>query len=284
MASRKGLCTLTMTVALLATGGQALAQGVVDLRVSGNQLTGRVELPGGIGADLTLGFESVSGLDLSTLRVTAELVNPLDLVLRSRLPAGVGIPLAFPVVIKIRPTANSKLTFQGMYTLELHTENLSLGVNSPLRLFKAPDGGKFKDTTLTMGVGSYRVRAGGGSFSEFLIVLDLRTLRSVTRTKFNDLEATLNANAGRITGGVYGQLWSLLASARSAYDARDLRATLAHLDAFTNTVRAHSGTNIPDVWKANSGLVNVAGLLRQDAGTLRFNVSLEKNGLLNGLF
>lgn len=35
-----------------------------------------------------------------------------------------------------------------------------------------------------MGVGSYRVRAGGGSFSEFMIVLDLRLLRSVTRTKW----------------------------------------------------------------------------------------------------
>jgi len=42
---------------------------------------------------------------------------------------------------------------------------------------------------------------------------------------------------------------------------------------FSRYVKAHSGADIPDVWRANcSPLVNVAGLLRSGADTLRFSL------------
>ena len=45
------------------------------------------------------------------------------------------------------------------------------------------------------------------------------------------------------------------------------------MTAFSRYVKAHSGEDIPDVWRANcSPLVNVAGLLRSGADTLRFSL------------
>ena len=44
--------------------------------------------------------------------------------------------------------------------------------------------------------------------------------------------------------------------------------------AFSRYVKDHSGEEIPDVWRANcSPVVNVAGLLRSAADTLRFSLN-----------
>jgi hypothetical protein len=42
-------------------------------------------------------------------------------------------------------------------------------------------------------------------------------------------------------------------------------------------VKAQSGSAIPDVWRANSTLVNVAGILRASADTLRFSLVFKAN-------
>ena len=68
-----------------------------------NQLFADIELPGGIRGELTLTFDDPSGLDGTALDVTAELVDPEDLLLNARLPADVFIPSDFPVLITIEP-------------------------------------------------------------------------------------------------------------------------------------------------------------------------------------
>jgi hypothetical protein len=49
------------------------------------------------------------------------------------------------------------------------------------------------------------------------------------------------------------------------------------VDAFAAEVQEHSGSDIPDVWRASGGVVNVAGYLRAGAGTLRFSLSLKSS-------
>lgn len=267
-------------LAVLCAPPPARGEGVTDLEVAGNVVTGVIELPGGLVADLTLTFEEQSGLDLATLHFGARVVDPLDLLLNGRLPSGAGIPLAFPVLLEISPTSASQLTFRGMYTLDIHTHNLVYTPDTRLRLFKAPVGGKFEDVTLSMGMGSYRVRGGGKSFSDFLIVLDVRTDASIIDGKYKELDATLRGNEARIDPAVYQQLRSLFNSSRNAYKAGKLTAAIGYLEVFATTVVDNSGTKIPDVWKANSTLRNVAGALRVEAGTLRFSLVVKKNRLL----
>jgi hypothetical protein len=274
------LAAASALTAVLGAVPAAHAQGVTDLEVVGNVVTGVIELPGGLLADLELGFESQSGLDLSTLQFRASVVDPLDLLLKKRLPSGVGIPVGFPVLLEISPTSASQLTFEGVYSLDLHTHNLVYAPNTPLRIFKAPAGGKFEDVTQSMGMGSYRARAGGKSFSDFLIVLDLRSDNSVIDGKYEALDATLRGNAARIDPAVYQQLRGLFTASRNAYKAGRLASAIGYLEVFATTVVDHSGAEIPDVWQAGASLVNVAGALRVEAGTLRFSLVVKKNRLL----
>jgi hypothetical protein len=63
-------------------------------------------------------------------------------------------------------------------------------------------------------------------------------------------------------------------AARAAWTAGNVAQAVQHVEHFADTVRAHSGSAIPDVWRATGDLENVAGLLRSAANTLRFSLNL----------
>jgi len=246
----------------------------VTLTVSGNEAFGSFDI-GGIGADIKIRFENVVGLVPAAFDVTATLVNPVDPALLARLPIGglVGVPIGFPVVIRISPSADSGLSFEGMYEVSFHTHNLHLDVNVPFSLFKSPDGGAFKDITKSEGRGSYRDDGGGGDFSDFLIVVDLQPIDAVIAAKFDDLQSTISNNAGSMPPDVVATLQADLANARTLYQSGAIRDAIDAMRVFSRYVKANSGEQIPDVWRANcSPLVNVAGLLRSGAETLRFSL------------
>jgi hypothetical protein len=246
----------------------------VILTVSGNEAQGSFELPGGFAADLTIAFEDAVGLVPAALDVTVAVVNPLDPLLLGRLPGpGLAIPVGFPVLLRISPSAASALSFSGAYTISLHTHNLQLLATLPLSLFKAPDGGPFRDITKWEGRGSYRDDGSGGDFSEFLTAVDLRPIDGVIVGKFDDLQATLNDNAASMSPAAVAALQANLTQARTYYDAGDLRRAIDEIRDFSRYVKRHGGEEIPDVWRANcSPIVNVAGLLRSGADTLKFSL------------
>ena len=246
----------------------------VSLTVSGNEAFGSFDL-GGIGADLRIGFENVVGLVPSAFDVTATLVNPVDPALLARLPAGglVTVPIAFPVVIHISPSASSGLSFEGMYLVSFHTHNLHLDPNVTFSLFKSADGGPFKDITRSEGRGSYRDDGGGGDFSEFLIAVDLRPIDAVIGGKFDDVQALITNNADSMPPDVVATLQAGLSNAKTLYQSGAIQDAITAMAALSRYVKAQSGAAIPDVWRANcSPLVNVAGLLRSGADTLRFSL------------
>jgi hypothetical protein len=262
---------LGLACLLAATG--AAAEGIASVVIDGSQASATISLPGGIGAGLHLGFGQAVGLTETNLGLSAELVNPQDPDLHARLPGGgVGIPAVFPMLLTIEPPATGGLSFSGVATLELHTHNLGFQGNSPLRLFAAPAGGPFEDVTASMGLGSYRVRCDRGDFSEFLIAIDLRSKESVARGKFAALRARLEDYQPLIEPGVFAQLEGLLESAEAAYDASQYVEAADLVESFSAAVQAASGGAIPDVWRSARDLVNVAGILRGAAGTLRFSI------------
>lgn len=267
---------LAVLFPLLIGTSAAWAQVSIPLTISGNEAKGLISLPGGIGADLTLTFEDVVGLNPSALDVSARLVSPLDFALRARIPTlGTSIPLAFPVLLRIEPSSQSALSFEGVYAIGLHTHNLHLNIQLPFSLFKAQVGEDFEDITSFVGMGSYRAGGSGGGFSEFLILLDLRAIDPVIVGKFADVEETLADHAGDISPAAIVDLQTRLAQARTYYTLGLTVAAISEMSGFSEKVQAYSGEDIPDVWRAHDPRVNVAGYLRQQADTLKFSLTVK---------
>lgn len=254
-------------------GSASPASGIASVTITGNEARAVVSLSASLQADLVLAFENVVGLSVANLGLSAEAVDLTDPALLSRL-AGVGIPNGFPVLVRIAPPATGGLSFSGVYSLSLHTHALTFTANCPLRLFTAHAGGPFEDMTETIGMGSYRARGTGGSFSEFLIVSDLRPAAAVAAAKFDALENLLARYGDSVPNAVRGVLEDDVLAARAAWSAGSTVDAVRAVDHFAETVRTHSGSGIPDVWRASGDLVNVAGLLRSAANTLRFSLNL----------
>lgn len=261
-----------LLVLVLCTALPAAGQGIINSTINGSSISIEVSLPGGIGADVTLSFEQVTGLSLANLGVSAYLANPLSPSFRSRLPGSV-LPI-LPLVLRIEPPASGGLTFTGVTEIDIHTHNLHFIPGTPLRFFSAPLGGKFEDVTAAMGSGSYRARATKGGFSEFLIVADLRSRSQVIAAKFDRLEDLLEGYEGSMPGSVYDELEDRLQAARADYTGGSSTAAIAEIDDFLETVEQHSGTDIPAVWRSARDVHNVAGYLRGAALTLRFSLGL----------
>jgi len=276
---RNRLCTVLYSALVLsASSVSGYGQTAVVPTISGSELTARIELANGVAADLTITFEKVIGLNPSALALTATLIDPKDVGFAGRLSdTAVSIPAAFPVVVRIDPTASSALSFEGVYKLSLYTSNLTLAANSPLRLYRAPSGGAFQDMTGFLQAGSVRAGGSGPGFSEFVIVADARVIDTVIAAKFDALQSQLSANSPAIDPAVAADLQQRLSQARSAYNANSLAAAIDGITAFGDQVKKQSGGAIPNVWRANGGPVNVAGLLRSAADTLKFSLAFKSN-------
>lgn len=271
--------TLRASLVLLALSALPVsAQVTLTPTISGNEVKAKIELPGGFAADLSIVFEQVVGLNANALALTAAVVDPTDVSLVSRFPGAlVSLPAAFPVLVRVDPPAGSALSFSGVYKLSIHTHNLTFQANSPLRLYRSSAGGPFKDMTGTLEMGSVRAGGSGPGFSEFLIVADVRNPNSVILEKLAALENGLSQNASSISPPVYSDLTSRLSQIRSLITTGAIPAAIDAVAAFGAEVKAQSGTAIADVWRANGNLVNVAGMLRSGADTLRFSLVLKSN-------
>ena len=231
------------------------------------------DLGGGLEGTVILRFENSFDIDLiqnAGLGFSAELINPDDIL--SRLPVGTFIPDDFPVLIRVNPAIGQ--SFSGAFTLELITEALDFVASTPLRLFKAPDGGAFQDISETVGVGSFRVRGIGGSFSDFVVVSDLRDTDDLLLTKFDRLEAFLDTNGNDIPTEVR----SLFDQARGAWEAEQFGTAIDLLQDFVDAVNDNLDS-IPAVWLANGSTLNVAGTATGEARSLRFSLVLKDTPL-----
>ncbi len=271
---------LTCNGLLFFFAAVAGAQGLVGASISGNTFSAGIELPGGIEADLKISFEQVVGLTASNLGASAELVDPLDPDLLARLPEPNLVSLAggFPVKVSIEPPASGALSFSGIASIEIHTHNLTYGVDCPFRLFAAEAGAPFRDITAAMSMGSYRTHGTKGGFSEFLIVADLRPLAAVIDGKFQRVQAVLDTHGWRIEAEVLAQLQEQLDLAAAAwYGAGNPVAAIREIEQFAAMAECAGDESVPSVWRASGDLVNVAGQLRAAAGTLRFSLNLRAN-------
>ena len=178
------------------------------------------------------------------------------------------------MLITVEPPSGQGLSFEGLVTVDIHTHNLEYTAGTPLRLFKAPLGGQFKDITMTMGSGSYRARGTTGKFSQFLILADLRLPITVVNTKMSNLSSALSGFSSQMSSVTYTSLNAKLTEVQQLITQQNYTQASNKLNEFKQLVEASSGVDIPDVWRSSRDIDNVAGELMALANTLRFSLRL----------
>lgn len=263
-------------VALLALAAApvALAQSLpVRVSVSGNVATVGIGAAEAEIADMTLTFDSATGLTASNLGVSAQLVSLADPALLARLPSSLAsLDAAFPLLITVEPPAGG-LSLQGLVHVEVHTHALPYTYGSSYRLFKAPLTGAFRDITTQVAQGSVRARGTTGGFSQFLVLADVRPTGTVALEKLDRLQTriALLPTAEAIP------LEAHRSAAETAFREARHNDALAHLDALAARVSQRAGTGIPQVWTAGGGSQNHAGELLAGVGTAKFSIAYLRN-------
>ncbi len=267
--------TKITAIALLCISLAAHAIPVTPV-ITGNQANFTVSLPGGYEVDYELTFQSVIGLSVGSLNITAEVINVNDPLITNRLPSALynTIPGDLPVMVTIEPPALSGLSFVGTVQVDIHTHNLPYTRRTPLRLFKAQVGGLFHDITDTVSPGSYRARGTTGRFSQFMVVRDMRPKASIITSKMNRLKTSLLAWENSIDVTLYGELTNKVNQAEAAILVSDYATADTALTQLLAEIDAANLADIPKVWAAGVLLDNVAGELYAMAKTLRFTLRL----------
>lgn len=250
---------------------KSVALSPVTVTVSGNTANASIALPGDIGADFTVSFDSTQNLSATNLGISAQLVDVNSSSLITRLPDSLltTVSSAFPMLITVEP-ANG-FAFTNSYTVNIHTHNLAYSPGSTFRIFKAPLGGNFSDITEDVSQGSINTRGREGGFSQFLIVADLRPSSNVAVGKFNALSTRI-ANTS-MSPALQAQLNATLTQARTAFNANDYAGAIASIDTFRSQVQAQAGTGLANVWRSTRDLDNAEGVLDGMAATLRFTLT-----------
>jgi hypothetical protein len=259
---------LGTALALFAICLPAGAQVPVPMTVVGNTASGNIDLAG-ITAGVTLRFDDVSSLSSSTLGVSAQLVDPLDPALLSRLPDPtlLSIPASFPLMITIEPPALGGLSLRDTVSVEIYTNLLAYSTGTSLRLFKAQLHGPFEDITTAIEPGSVRARGATPEFSQFLILADLRDRFEVAESKLTALESRTSGEVG--DNAARTVLLDQLAAVRDDLEAEDYGAAVAATDTFVSLAGSYAGGVIPNQWRALRDKQNTAGALVAEANSLR---------------
>lgn len=263
------LCLLLLL--LLAAYAPGAEAGITSVTIDGDVAEVEIDV-GLLAAEMTLTFEDATGLTESNLGLDASAVDPLDTALLARLPTLTSLVSALLLIVEVDPPTSGGLSFDGPVTIELYTDELTYTSDTKLRLFAAPSGGVFHDVTHYVGDGSYRVRGTKGGFSQFLVLLDQRSIDTIIETKFDRLWDLLDEYDTQIDSGVLADLEDLLEDAEEDYDEDELALAIAHLEDFIDEVVDESGSNVPNSWRSARDLDNVAGLLRAAATTLDFSL------------
>lgn len=267
-------CSIASAQTTPATDASVAVLGValpVDVTASGNHADISIGLASAPLAEVSLDFQDASGLTANSLGISAQLVNLLDSSLLSRLPSTnlTTLTSALPLLVTIEPPATGGLNFRNTGRLEIHTHLLPYSVGSSLRVFKAPLGGAFRDVTDEIAPGSVRARTTYGGFSQFLILVDLRT----TSTVIDEKIGWLRARVAELPAGERAAFDALLDQIDTAVDAHDYATALTAIEDFRARAAARAGTYIPNVWRATRDVDNQAGNLIAGANTLRFSVT-----------
>ena len=241
----------------------------VQVDVATNSATVRIGSPSSPLADLSLRFDSATGLSAGNLGIKAETININAPDLLARLPSSLtSIPGALPLMVTIEPPVSGSLSQRRVTHVELHTHALPYVAGSPLRLFKAQVGGPFRDITESVQPGSVRTRGTTPGWSQFIVLVDVRPTGMVITEKFAYLQNQLNL----LSPTEKAPLQVYFNNAQAAVNEGRYADAMVALDSFNARVSDRAGTFIPDVWRSARDVNNSAGELLAGANTLAFSI------------
>ncbi|QSX77172.1 DUF6689 family protein [Agrilutibacter solisilvae] len=261
-----------MAVLLCLGSGLAAAQSLpVNVSASGNHAQVVIGSTSQPLAEVTLDFQDATGLSPSSLGVSAQQVDLLDTTLLARLPDAslTTLPSALPLLVTIEPPASGGLSFRDTGRLEIHTHAIPYSLGSSFRVLKAPLGGAFRDVTDEIAQGSVRARTTYGGFSQFLIVIDLRSTGAVISEKIGWLQGKVAA----LPLAERAAFNAFLADVQTGVATGNYAAALTAVDGFRARAQTRSGNFLANEWRATRDVTNHAGELVAGANTLRFSVA-----------
>ena len=249
----------------------AAADLPVTVSVVGNVATAQIGMPTNPLAELTLSFDDASNLTPASLGIRASLVDINDPALLARLPDVrlTRLDAALPLLVTIEPPASGGLTFRRTGRFELHTHALAYSLGSNYRVFKAPIGGAFRDTTEEIAQGSVRARSRYGGFSQFLVLADLRETGTVVAQKI----AALRTRVSTLPAGEQPAFTTQLDAVESSLASHDYATALSAIDLISARAQARAGNGLLDEWRATHDADNQAGDLIAGAASLKFSVA-----------
>lgn len=287
-------CGALLLAIFLCAGG---AQAQVTVTVNGNVAHAEISLVSGLQTyegDVTITFDTPTNLNPDSLNLQAQIVSPSDPAITSRLPTGVAVDPAFPVLITVEPldlehlftsgmelyeAGDGNLRFLNAYDFEIDTHELTFVPGTPYRVFKAPLSAAFFDITADVTNGSVRGRGRSGGFSQFLLVKDTRPefvglpglgVPVIALGKLVDLQ--LRLVGAILTDLLRLELSGLLTNLQLALVSLNYAAAIVQIDLFILRVDQEAGSGIDNVWRSQRDLVNDAGDLDGLARSLRYSL------------
>jgi hypothetical protein len=191
-------------------------------------------------------------------------------------PLNQAIDPALPLRVTIEPPIACGLAFDDDYDAEFKGNNLTWVASSPYRLMKAPIGGSYRDITASVVTGSVRSRGCGGTFSEFVMVVDqVQSYSSETVAGYSDLAALIaDAAVGPTASATLGSDRSV---SQSAFESANYIEAIERLDDLLAHCGTLGGPTLPNRWRSARDLVNLEGEIVSRTSHLKFLL-----GRLNG--
>lgn len=269
------LSVLLVCIAAYAMPTPAHSATNVDVSYTNDGFTAQVQLTSLIELEVAVRFEDAIGVSAENFTLDFQLVSPLNSSVLNRLPGTlVSLPTDFPVLISIQPKSDRGFSFAGVAEIEVYTKNLHYVPGSPLRLFHSSNGGQFKDITVTTGAGSYRARGNMGTFSDFIILTDLRSPSSVISGKVSALSDYLQSQSNVIDSPTYNLLAAAMSTLQQQVASGNYSGAQTTVNSLITILETADEAAMPSIWRSSKDLENVSGTLLAQARTLRYSLRI----------
>lgn len=254
---------------------QTLAMSPVNVLVSENKLQASISVSSTIKLDVVVEFEKSLGLTADSVVIEAFLIPVNDVSVLSRLTSNaVELHPDFPVLLSISPREDKGFSFEGLASVEIYTKAIDYQPGMPAKIFTAHAGGNFEDITSMVSAGSLRARGNTGRFSDFIIVLDERSLKVDAQSKLARIDQILSANQSSINGTLLNQIQTATNALDTAVSLSNFDQALVQTDQLIHLIESLNGTQIDNVWRSSNDIANVKGDLLSVLNSLRYRLRL----------
>src|SRR5690554_5278703 len=243
-----------------------------EIRFSDNRISADLTVDG-YHLQFAVSFAQAIGLNKSNVDVNVQTISANDYAILNRLPNRYQTSVLenFPVMLSIKPKQDRGFAFSGEAEIEFYTTSIDFDEN--IRLFRSHDGGTFEDITHLIAPGSMRARGSSGTFSDFILLVDKRDSRDVSRDKAVELASFLNAHIHEFESKFAGNVVALARNVENHVANGRHQAALSNLNALLRSVENANADQVPNIWRSSDDIANIQGEALSKGRSLRFTLN-----------